>query len=128
MKANKMFYGEEGEKLYDRLESRLDDSVRIVREGSKTTEEAVDIFLGELHAEQDKARKDRESGKKVILIGAIIASVLILISMSTGKTGLLILGLMSCGMLLSATHTEHGEEKLNLLMLDDSIPAGAKLC
>ena len=34
----------------------------------------------------------------------------------------------SNGMLLSAVHTEHGEEKLNLIMLDDSIPAGAKLC
>ena len=34
----------------------------------------------------------------------------------------------SCGMLLSAVHTEKGEEKLNLIMLDDAIPAGAKLC
>lgn len=33
----------------------------------------------------------------------------------------------SCGMLISATHEEEGEEKLNLLMVDDSIPAGAKL-
>ena len=38
------------------------------------------------------------------------------------------MGLESCGMLLSAIHHENGEEKLNLLMLDDSIPAGAKLC
>ena len=38
------------------------------------------------------------------------------------------MGLESCGMLLSAVHTEHGEEKLNLIMLDDAIPAGAKLC
>ena len=34
----------------------------------------------------------------------------------------------SNGMLLSAVHTEKGEEKLNLIMLDDQIPAGAKLC
>ena len=34
----------------------------------------------------------------------------------------------SCGMLLSAVHTEKGEEKLNLIMIDDAIPAGAKLC
>ena len=33
----------------------------------------------------------------------------------------------SCGMLLSAVHTEKGEEKLNLLMVNDAIPAGAKL-
>lgn len=33
----------------------------------------------------------------------------------------------SCGMLLSAIHEEEGEEKLHLLMVDDHIPAGAKL-
>ena len=37
------------------------------------------------------------------------------------------MGLESCGMLLSAVHKENGEEKLNLLMLDPHIPAGAKL-
>ena len=38
------------------------------------------------------------------------------------------MGRESCGMLISAVHTENGEEKLNLLMLDDAIPAGAKMC
>ena len=38
------------------------------------------------------------------------------------------MGRESCGMLLSAVHTEKGEEKLNLVMVSDSIPAGAKLC
>ena len=38
------------------------------------------------------------------------------------------MGKPSCGMLMSAVHTEKGEEKLNLIMLDDKIPAGAKLC
>ena len=37
------------------------------------------------------------------------------------------MGIESCGMLLSAIHTEEGEEKLNLLMVDNKIPAGAKL-
>ena len=37
------------------------------------------------------------------------------------------MGIDSCGMLLSAIHNVNGEEKLNLVMLDDSIPAGAKL-
>ena len=37
------------------------------------------------------------------------------------------MGIESCGMLLSAIHNVNGEEKLNLVMLDDSIPAGAKL-
>ena len=38
------------------------------------------------------------------------------------------MGRESCGMLLSAVHTEKGEEKLNLVMVSDAIPAGAKLC
>ena len=38
------------------------------------------------------------------------------------------MGRESCGMLISAVHTVNGEEKLNLLMVDDAIPAGAKLC
>ena len=37
------------------------------------------------------------------------------------------MGIDSCGMLISAVHTEDGEEKLHLLMVDDNIPAGAKL-
>ena len=53
-----------------------------------------------------------------------------------GKTAVAVLnlpprkmmGLESCGMLISAVHNENGEEKLHLLLLDDSIPAGAKLC
>ena len=54
---------------------------------------------------------------------------------SVGKTLLAIvnlpprsmMGIDSCGMLLSAIHNVNGEEKLNLVMLDDAIPAGAKL-
>ena len=38
------------------------------------------------------------------------------------------MGQESCGMLISAVHKEQGEEKLNLLMVNDAIPAGAKLC
>ena len=53
-----------------------------------------------------------------------------------GKTAVAILnlpprkmmGIPSCGMLISAVHKEKGEEKLYLLLLDDAIPAGAKLC
>ena len=37
------------------------------------------------------------------------------------------MGIDSCGMLISAVHEEEGEEKLHLLMVDDHIPAGAKL-
>ncbi len=37
------------------------------------------------------------------------------------------MGIDSCGVLLSAIHEEEGEEKLRLLMVDDHIPAGAKL-
>ena len=53
-----------------------------------------------------------------------------------GKTAVAVLnlpprkmmGIPSCGMLISAVHKEKGEEKLHLLLLDDSIPAGARLC
>ena len=38
------------------------------------------------------------------------------------------MGLESNGMLISAVHTEKGEEALHLIMVDDAIPAGAKLC
>ena len=37
------------------------------------------------------------------------------------------MGIDSCGMLISAVHHEEGEERLHLLMVDDHIPAGAKL-
>ena len=37
------------------------------------------------------------------------------------------MGIDSCGMLISAVHQENGEEKLHLLMVDPHIPAGAKL-
>lgn len=37
------------------------------------------------------------------------------------------MGIDSCGMLISAVHQEEGKEKLHLLMVDDHIPAGAKL-
>lgn len=37
------------------------------------------------------------------------------------------MGIESCGMLMSAIHNVAGEEKLNLVMLEDAIPAGAKL-
>ncbi len=38
------------------------------------------------------------------------------------------MGVESCGMLISAVHKEKGEEKLHLVLVDDAIPAGAKLC
>ena len=38
------------------------------------------------------------------------------------------MGIASCGMLISAVHEEEGEERLHLLMIDDHIPAGAKMC
>lgn len=38
------------------------------------------------------------------------------------------MGIDSCGMLISAVHEEEGEQKLHLILVDDHIPAGAKLC
>ena len=37
------------------------------------------------------------------------------------------MGIDSCGMIISAVHQEEGQERLNMLMVDDAIPAGAKL-
>ena len=37
------------------------------------------------------------------------------------------MGIDSCGMIISAVHSEAGEERLNVLVLDHAIPAGAKL-
>ena len=37
------------------------------------------------------------------------------------------MGIESCGMLISAVHSEEGEERLHLIMLDNHIPAGAKM-
>ena len=55
------------------------------------------------------------------LIGKTLAAI---VNLPTRK----MMGQESQGMLLSAVHTEKGEERLNLIMLDDQIPAGAKLC
>ena len=38
------------------------------------------------------------------------------------------MGIPSNGMLISAVHKEKGEEKVQLMIIDDSVPAGAKLC
>ena len=37
------------------------------------------------------------------------------------------MGIDSCGMIISAIHSEEGEERLNVVVLDDRIPAGAKM-
>ena len=55
---------------------------------------------------------------------ALIGKTLVAITNLAPKA---MMGIDSCGMLLSAVHTEEGEEKLNLLMISDRIPAGAKL-
>ena len=55
---------------------------------------------------------------------ALIGKTLVAITNLAPKA---MMGIDSCGMLLSAVHTEEGEEKLNLLMISDTIPAGAKL-
>ena len=55
------------------------------------------------------------------LVGKTLAAI---VNLPTRK----MMGLDSCGMLISAVHTEKGEEKVQLLMLDDAIPAGSVLC
>ena len=55
---------------------------------------------------------------------ALIGKTLVAITNLPPKS---MMGIDSCGMLLSAVHQEEGEERLNLLMVSNSIPAGAKL-
>ena len=55
----------------------------------------------------------------------LISGICVTLGSRCVKRGLVV---FSCGMLISAVHTEKGEEKLNLLMVSDAIPAGAKLC
>lgn len=55
------------------------------------------------------------------LVGKTVVAIL---NLPTRK----MMGLESCGMLISAVHQEKGEERLNLLILDDKVPAGATLC
>jgi methionyl-tRNA synthetase len=55
------------------------------------------------------------------LVGKTVVAIL---NLPTRK----MMGLESNGMLISAVHEEKGEERLDLLMLDDKVPAGAKLC
>ena len=55
------------------------------------------------------------------LVGKIVAAI---VNLPPRK----MMGQESNGMLISAVHTEKGEEKLNLLILDDAIPAGSVLC
>ena len=59
------------------------------------------------------------------LFNVPFASVMVLVS--TLLNGKEMMGIDSCGMLISAVHHEEGEERLHLLMLDDHIPAGAKM-
>ena len=61
------------------------------------------------------------SGKPEELVGKTLLAI---VNLPPRK----MMGRESCGMLISAVHKEKGEEKLNLVMLSDAIPAGAKMC
>ena len=81
-------------------------------------------------------QEDGIKSLKAILCGKNPQHVIIYGPPGIGKTAIAILnlpprkmmGIPSCGMLISAVHKEHGEEKVNLMLIDDSVPAGAKLC
>ena len=99
MMSHKMLYGErEGEKLYAQLESKLNGLIQGgVRDGNKTTDDAVELFLNELHKKQDDARKEIKAGKKIILTGIAISIAIIVIGSLTHSSWLFILKLMSFG-------------------------------
>ena len=109
--SHKILYGEEGEKLYSELESRLNHLTQEVRDGIKSTDEAVDIFLNELHKKQDEARNEIKSGKKMILTGIVVAAALIAIGAASGKSWLAFLGLMSIGISVAGNDARKKGEK-----------------
>ena len=74
---------------------------------------------------QEGVEKLVEKGKSAFVGPELLGKTLVaIVNLPPRK----MMGKESCGMLLSAVHKEQGEEKLNLLMLNDAIPAGAKLC
>ena len=84
---------------------------------------------------QDIVKKRKERTHRLITRGAILESLIENAEELVGKTLLAItnlppremMGVESCGMLLSAVCEYEGEELLNLIMLDKNIPAGAKI-
>ena len=103
---------------------------------AKSDFRAVKILACEAVAKSKKLLKfvldDGERKDRVILSGIhdyyepeeLVGKTLIAITNLPPRA---MMGIDSCGMLLSAIHEEEGEEKLHLLMVDDHIPAGAKL-
>ena len=84
---------------------------------------------------QDIVKRRKERTHRLITRGAILESLIENAEELVGKTLLAItnlppremMGVESCGMLLSAVCEYEGEELLNLIMLDKNIPAGAKI-
>jgi len=100
---------------------------RYLSSGSeRDRKEAMDILIrARSIAESNLEENDRPG----------LRSLLVEILQLLGKTCIAItnlpprpmMGIDSCGMLISAVHSEEGEERLHLLMVDPHIPAGAKL-
>mgnify|MGYP003302815807 CR=1 FL=1 len=89
-------------------------------------EQVLDIqYIDRLENSFDSAVRGRiVFGAKVIKPEELVGKTLIAITNLPPRA---MMGIESCGMLLSAIHNEEGEEKLNLLMVSNKIPAGAKL-
>ena len=134
----KGYYEEEGLKVNVQFPSNANDAMSLVAAGQAE--------IG-LYYQQDVIIARANQDVPVKSIGAVVQGPLnIVLSLAekditspedlVGKTLIAIvnlpprkmMGLESNGMLISAVHTEHGEECLHLIMVDDSIPAGAKLC
>jgi len=103
---------------------------------SKSDFRAVKVLACEAVAKSKKLLKftldDGSKTNRTILSGihayyepeALVGKTCIAIANLPPRT---MMGIDSCGMLISAVYSEEGEERLHLLMVDDSIPAGAKL-
>ena len=122
MMDGKILFDKQGQEyyteLYTELESRLSERIQEVRDGKKTTEESVDLFLDYLHGKEDEAGKSVKSGKRTILIGILVAVGLLAIGALSNTTWLLILGVMSFGISV-AGNEERKKGKARLVAAND---------
>ena len=85
-----------------------------LRDAQQIDEEGFLVLVNETHPLPDDYEPEDLVGRTLVAI--------------TNLPPRKMMGIDSCGMIISAVHKEGDEERLNVLMLDDAMPAGAKLC
>ena len=108
----------------DEAVSEVVEAARFVQQNPGLKGEALDQALGTKPWDPSVLSLAAFQGVSVYEPEELVGKTLIAITNLPPRA---MMGIDSCGMLLSAVHEEEGEEKLHLLMVDDHIPAGAKL-